>query len=135
MTGNHTVASPPHSRWESGAVVFAGVLMMVIGTFHAITGLSALLDDEFFVQVRGYAFDLDLTAWGWIHLILGVVVVMTGAGLLYRAPWAEWIALFLVVVSALNNFFFIPFQPFWALLVIGLDVWVIWALTRSRTSG
>jgi hypothetical protein len=97
-----------------------------------ITGLSAILNDEYFVQVRGYAFDLDLTAWGWIYLIFGLAMVATAVGLFRRAGWAEWVALFLVMLSALNNFFFIPYQPFWALLLIGLDVWVIWALTRSR---
>ena len=105
---------------------------MVIGAFHVITGLSAILNDEYFVQVRGYAFDLDLTAWGWIYLIFGLAMVATAVGLFRRAGWAEWVALFLVMLSALNNFFFIPYQPFWALLLIGLDVWVIWALTRSR---
>ncbi|MEU8225582.1 hypothetical protein [Kribbella sp. NPDC048915] len=134
MTGNRTVASPPQSGWETGAVVFAGVVLVMIGAFHVITGLAAIIDDGYFGQVEDYAYDLDLTAWGWIYLVFGVAAVITGIGLFNRAGWAEWIALFLVVLSALNNFFFIPFQPFWAIVLIALDVWVIWALTRSRTA-
>ena len=132
MTENRTIASPPESGWAKGAVVFAAVVIVVIGAFHVITGLSAILNDEYFVQVRGYAFDLDLTAWGWIYLIFGLAMVATAVGLFRRAGWAEWVALFLVMLSALNNFFFIPYQPFWALLLIALDVWIIWALTRPR---
>ena len=105
-------------------------MMLLIGAFHAIAGFAAILDDEYFVLVRGYAFDLDITAWGWIHLILGLALIVTGIGLFSRAVWAGVIALFLVVLSAIDNFFFIPYYPFWAILVIALDVWVIWSLTR-----
>jgi hypothetical protein len=134
MSGNRTIASPPHSGWETAAVVFAGALLLMIGVFHLVTGLAAIINDDFFVQVRGYAFDLDLTAWGWIYLVFGVALVITGIGLFNRSGWAEWTALFLVLLSALNNFFFIPFQPFWAIVLIALDVWIIWALTRSRAA-
>ena len=79
---------------------------------------------------RNYAFDLDLTAWGWIHLIFGIVILATGIGLYGRREWAGVMGLVLVMLSAIANFFFIPYYPVWALVLIGLDVWVIWALTR-----
>lgn len=132
MTGNHAVESQADSGWAMSGVAFAATMMLMIGAFHAIAGLAAILDDEYFVLVRGYAFDLDVTAWGWIHLILGLALIVTGIGLFSRAVWAGVIALFLVVLSAIDNFFFIPYAPFWALLLIALDVWVIWALTRPR---
>lgn len=132
MTGNHAVESQADSGWAMSGVAFAATMMLMIGAFHAIAGLAAILDDEYFVLVRGYAFDLDVTAWGWIHLILGLALIVTGIGLFSRAVWAGVIALFLVVLSAIDNFFFIPYAPFWSSLLIALDVWVIWALTRPR---
>ena len=79
---------------------------------------------------QNYTFDFDTSAWGWIHLVLGVLLVCTGFGLFSRAAWAGVTAIFLALLSALANFFFIPYYPFWAILLIALNVWVIWSLTR-----
>jgi hypothetical protein len=132
MTDDRTVEPQAESGWAMSGVAFAATMMLLIGAFQVIAGLAAILKDEYFVIHRGYAFNLDVTAWGWIHLILGLALIATGIGLFSRAVWAGVIALFLVVLSAIDNFFFIPYQPFWALLLIALDVWVIWALTRPR---
>ncbi|MDX6635227.1 MAG: hypothetical protein QOF06_1430 [Solirubrobacterales bacterium] len=118
------------SGWAVGGVVFAATVMMIIGFFQIIAGLVAIIDDEFFVVTRNYTFDLDTTAWGWIHLILGILLVMVAFGLFARSTWAGVTAIMLLALSAVENFFFIPYYPFWAILVIALDVWVIWALTR-----
>lgn len=111
-------------------ISFAACLLILIGFFQIIAGISAIADDEFFVVTRNYTFDLDTTAWGWIHLLLGILLLATGFGLFSRATWAGVTAIFLAGLSALANFFFIPYYPFWAILVIALDVWVIWAITR-----
>jgi len=132
MTDNSTVESQADSGWAMSGVAFAATMILMIGAFQVIAGFAAILNDDYFVLVRGYAFDLDITAWGWIHLILGLALVATGIGLFARQTWAGVIAVFLVVLSAIDNFFFIPYAPFWALLLIALDVWVIWALTRPR---
>ena len=87
-------------------------------------------DDQFFVVTQNYAFDLDVSAWGWIHLLLGVALIATGIGLFNRSPWAGVTAIGLAMLSAVVNFFFIPYYPFWSIIVIALDVWVIWSLTR-----
>jgi hypothetical protein len=118
------------SGWAIGGVAFAGAAMLTIGAFQAIAGLAAILDDSFFVVTRNYEFDLDVTAWGWIHLIIGVVVFAAGIALFARRPWAAMTAIVLAVISAIANFFFIPYYPFWAIVIIALDMWVIWALTR-----
>jgi uncharacterized membrane protein len=120
----------PVSGWAVGGITFAATMMLLIGAFQIIAGIVAIVDDEFFVVVRSYTFNLDTTAWGWIHLVLGVLLVLAGFGLIRRATWAGVTALFLCVLSAIDNFFFIPYYPFWSLLIIGLNVWVIWALTR-----
>jgi hypothetical protein len=118
------------SGWALGGVAFAGAAMLTIGIFQAIAGLAAILDDSFFIVTRNYEFDLDVTAWGWIHLVIGVLVALSGAALFARRPWAAVVAVCLAVISAVANFFFIPYYPFWAIVIIALDMWVIWSLTR-----
>jgi hypothetical protein len=120
----------PVSSWAIGVMAFAATMMTLSGVFQALAGLVAIFDDNFYVVARNYTFDLDVTVWGWIHLVIGIAVFATGLGLFARRAWAGMTAIFLCMLSALSNFFFIPYYPIWALLVIGLDIWVIWALTR-----
>jgi hypothetical protein len=120
----------PVSGWAVGGIAFAGTMMIMIGIFQAFNGLSAILEDEFYVLGRNYAFDVDVTTWGWIHLILGILVAFAGFALFGRRPWAGVAAIVLAALSAIANFFFIPYYPFWSLLIIALCVWVIWAVTR-----
>jgi hypothetical protein len=118
------------SGWAIGGVTFASTIMILVGIFQAFAGLAAIIDDQFYVITQNYAFDLDTTAWGWIHLILGIVVAFAGFALWGRKVWAATVAIFLAMLSAIANFFFIPYYPFWSLLMIALAIWVIWALTR-----
>jgi hypothetical protein len=121
------------SGWAVGGIAFAGTVMVMIGAFQIMEGIVAIANDTFYVVTRNYTFDLDVTAWGWIHLILGVIVLATGFGLFSRSTWAGVTALVICTLSAISNFFFIPYYPFWAIVVIALNVWVIWALTRPGT--
>jgi uncharacterized membrane protein len=123
-------SEPPVSGFAVGGVIFAAVLMILVGIFQSISGLTAILDDDFFVVTQNYTFDLDTTAWGWIHLVLGILVLLAGLGLFAQKGWAGMVALVLAILSAVANFFFIPYYPFWSILEIALAVWVIWALTR-----
>ncbi len=120
------------SGWAFGGIVFAGSVLTLIGCFQVIAGLAAIFNDEFFLVTRNYTFDLDTSVWGWLHLLIGILLVATGFGLFTRRPWAVMTALVLAMLSAVINFFFIPYYPFWSLLLIALDVWVIWALTRQE---
>jgi uncharacterized membrane protein len=121
---------PPVSGWALGGIAFAGCLLTLAGIFQILAGLVAIIDDEFFVVTRNYTFDLDTSAWGWIHLLVGALLLATGLALLARKTWAGVTAIMLAMFSAVTNFFFIPYYPIWALVVIALDVFVIWALTR-----
>jgi hypothetical protein len=118
------------SGWATGGIVFAATIMLMVGSFQVIAGLAAIFEDEFFVLTQNYVFDLDVTAWGWIHLALGIALVVAGWALFARKPWAGVTALVLALLSALANFFFIPYYPWWSLLVIALNLWIIWSLTR-----
>ena len=117
------------SGWTVGFVVFAGVMLMMIGVFHALSGLAAIIDDQFFVVSKNYAFEFDTTAWGWIHLIYGVILVAAGYGVFNGATWARVVGITLAAISAVGSFFFIPYQPIWAILIIALDVLVIASLS------
>ena len=130
MTEYRAAEAPAVSGWATGGIVFAGLIMIVLGIFQAIAGLVAIFDDGFYVVTQNYTFDFDTTGWGWIHLILGVAVALTGLALLGRRPWAGIVTIMLAALSAIANFFFIPYYPFWSLLEIGLAIWIIWAVTR-----
>ncbi|MGH3078306.1 MAG: DUF7144 family membrane protein [Gaiellaceae bacterium] len=123
-------SEPPVSGFAVGGVMFAAVMMILIGVFESIAGLTAIIDDDFFVVTQNYTFDIDTTAWGWIHLLLGIVVFLAGLSLFAQKGWAGMVALVLAILSAVANFLFIPYYPFWSILMIALAVWVIWSLTR-----
>jgi hypothetical protein len=130
MTDMSTRRDPPVSGWARGGVVFAACIITLIGFFQVIAGLVAIIDDDFFVVGQHYTFNLDTTGWGWIHLIIGILLLITAFGLFSRSEWAAIVAIALTGLSALANFFFIPYYPLWSIVIIALDVWVIWALTR-----
>lgn len=115
--------------WAVGGVGFAACLMVLIGGFQIIAGIAAIADDKFFRKPSHYAFHVAPQTWGWIHLVIGIAVLLTGLALFRGRNWAAVTAIVLAIFSALVFFFFIPLYPFWAILVIALDVWVIWALS------
>jgi hypothetical protein len=111
-----------------GFILFAAIMMIMVGVFQALQGLIGIFENEFYVATRNYLFQFDATTWGWIHLLVGLLVAFAGWGLLSGRTWARVVALTLAVLSAITNFLFIPYYPFWALLLITLDVFVIWAV-------
>ena len=121
-------AAQATSGWAVGFILFAAIMMIMIGIFQAIAGLVAIFENEFYAATRNYLFQFDATTWGWIHLIVGLIIVFAGWGLLSGRTWARVVAIALAVLSAIANFAFLPYYPFWALTIIALDVLVIWAL-------
>jgi hypothetical protein len=116
------------SGWAVGFILFAGIMMVMSGAFQAFSGLVALFNDTFYVATRNYLFQFDATTWGWIHLLVGLLVVLAGFAVMAGRTWGRVVGITLAVLSALANFAFIPYYPFWALTVIALDIFVIWAL-------
>jgi hypothetical protein len=121
---------PALTGWAAAGITFAATMMFIIGVFQIIAALAAIFDDDFYVVTANYAFDLDTTAWGWVHLLIGILLLVAAWGLYSGAAWAVVTAIVLASLSAIANFFFIPYYPFWSILVIALNIWVIWALTR-----
>jgi len=107
-------------------------MMIIIGAFHAIMGLTALFNDEFYLLVPNYTFKLDVTGWGWIHMILGVLIAIAGYAVMVGNLWARVVGIILAAGVAIANFFFIPYYPFWSILIIVLCVAVIWALSKYQ---
>jgi hypothetical protein len=116
------------SGWAVGFILFAAIMMIMSGTFQAVAGLVAILKSSFYVATRNYLFEFDITAWGWVHLVVGVVVFLAGFALMSGRTWGRVVGIILAVLSAVANFAFIPYYPLWSLTVIALDVFVIWAL-------
>jgi uncharacterized membrane protein YccC len=102
--------------------------MLLAGMLQVLVGLLAIFENEIYVQTRNYLFKFDVTTWGWIHLVVGVVVGLAALGLLRGRTWARVVGIILAVLSAIANFLFIPYHPVWSLLIIAVDVFIIWAL-------
>jgi hypothetical protein len=128
MTRNDRVARP----WAAGGSLFAAMMLVIIGCYQVLLGIAGIAKDQFFVVAPNYIYNLDTTAWGWIHLAIGALAVVTGAFLFTDATWARAAGIILVSLSAIANFFFIPYYPLWSLVIIALDIYVIWALSSPR---
>ncbi|MFF8847309.1 hypothetical protein ACF08N_32100 [Streptomyces sp. NPDC015127] len=128
-------APDPAAGWVTGGVAFAGVLMLCGGVLAVLQGIAAIVEDAWYVRVGDYAYRVSLTGWGWIHLVIGVLVACTGAGVLKGAEWARLAGILLASLSLVTQFLFLPYAPIWSVIMIALDVFVIWALAAYRSPG
>jgi hypothetical protein len=116
------------SPWAHGIVVFAGVVMIVGGAFQALEGLAGIVHDQYLVVLPNYIYAFDITVWGVIHLLVGLGLVVIGVSLLRGKTWARIAGVIAAAVSAIVNFAWLPYSPWWAVILIVIDVLVIWAL-------
>ena len=112
---------------------FAGVLMLVLGGYHALVGIAALARDEILLETPSYTYALDVTTWGWLQLGLGALVALAGAAVLRGRLWGRLVGVLLAGLSLFVNFLFLLYYPLWAALIITFDVMIIWALSAPRT--
>jgi hypothetical protein len=112
-----------------GWAAFAAFMLMMIGIFQGIAGLAAIVNDEKFVVTEDYLFKLDTSSWGWIHLVIGIIVFFSGLGILSGNVLARTVGVLVAIVSAVAAFMWLPVQPVWSSILIAVDVAVIWALT------
>jgi hypothetical protein len=117
------------SGWVVGFTAFAAMMMLLIGFFQVAIGLVAVFNQDFYVATPEYVFAFDVGTWGWIHLVWGVIVLLGGFALLSGATWARVLGIVLAAIAAAQAFVFLPYQPFWSIIVIALAVLTIWALT------
>ncbi|MFF2851637.1 hypothetical protein ACFVT5_35690 [Streptomyces sp. NPDC058001] len=129
----HDRSTSARESWATGGTVFAGVLLMVSGIMAILNGIAAVATDDIYTSIGNYVFKFSLTSWGWIHIGLGVVLAVVGYGVLKGADWARALGVGLASLSLLLNFIWLPYQPLWALTVIAIDIFVIWALCTAHS--
>jgi hypothetical protein len=117
-----------------GTVTFAGVILSVTALFQVLEGISAVANDKIYVRGVNYTYAFDVTTWGWIHIVLGLIGLATGIGLLVGQTWARVMGIIIAVLAILANFAYMPYYPFWAITVIAFAVFVIWALCRQMSA-
>jgi len=111
-----------------GWIFFAGFVMLLAGSLNAVYGLVALFNDEWVVWGNRGSVFLDITQWGWVHLILGIIIVLAGIGIMSGNLLARIIAVIVVGISLVVNFLAIPVYPLWSLVIVTLEVLILWAL-------
>jgi len=114
-------------RQGGGLIFFACVLLLVVGFFNIIEGIAAIANSHVFVANAHYVF-ANLRAWGWITLIIGVLQLIAAGGIVTGNQLARWFAVAVVGLNAIDMMFFIPAYPFWALIIIAVDVVALYAL-------
>jgi hypothetical protein len=124
--------APSRTRAEANArgwFVFAAVMMLVLGGLDALWGLAAILNNEVVVVGGHGVIVADISTWGWITLIVGIALILTGLGLLSEVGAARWAAIFLIAFGAIMELAWFPAAPLWTLLIVALSVVLIYQLT------
>ncbi|MGZ4555338.1 MAG: DUF7144 family membrane protein [Mycobacteriaceae bacterium] len=117
----------------AGTTIAAGLLLATVGVLQFLEGIAAVAKDDIIVIGVNYTYNWNVTAWGWIHIVLGILVALTGFALMIGAAWARVIAIFIAAVSIIANFLWLPHYPLWSIAIIVLDVVVIWAVSTWNT--
>ncbi|MDR7252521.1 hypothetical protein J2X46_001497 [Nocardioides sp. BE266] len=129
---SHTTTSADQSdrsfAWAFGISVFAAAMLVMSGVLQALEGLSAILADEIYVGGPSYFLTLDLTAWGWFHLVLGIVAAGIGAAILAGRTWAVAGGIVIGCLAVMAHFLFIPQYPWWSIVAIAFNLLIIWSL-------
>lgn len=107
---------------------FAGTMLIIVSLFQILQGIAAIAADDVYVTGIEYTYRLDLTTWGWVHIIVGALALAAGIGVLARQAWAYMLGTFLAFVATVANFAFLPYYPIWSVVILAFNVGVIWSL-------
>jgi hypothetical protein len=121
--------SEERSGWAVGFTFFAGFMMVMVGIFDMIEGLAAVFKKDFYAVTPNYVFHFNVSTWGWIHMLLGLIILLAGLGVFTGAVWARTVGVIMAVIVAIANFAFIPIYPVFSIVIIAVCIFVIWALT------
>ncbi|WP_433201380.1 DUF7144 family membrane protein [Nocardia sp. CA-107356] len=114
--------------------IFAGVLILITGILHLLAAVAAIGKRNFFVLTEDQVFQVNVATWGWVHLIIAVLIIIAGIAIVTGQKWGYLAGIVMASISLLDNFVFAPIYPFWSLVMIALDVVIIWALARQIAS-
>jgi hypothetical protein len=124
-----TSQTDSYSAWAVGWAAFAAVMMIILGIANAFQGIVALANEEFYVVGQEWIFEFNVTTWGWIHLLGGIIVAIAGFGIFTGSVAARTVGVIIAGLSILWNFAWLPYYPIWSVILIAVAVAVIWALT------
>lgn len=128
-----TITSQPlRQSLAAGITMLAVIMLLVSGTLSILRGIADLTEDDKILIPSEYSYQLDVTGWGWIHLALGVLLVAVAVGMILTATWARVVAVGLAALSIIANFLSLPYCPWGSVIVIGIDLVVIWAISTWR---
>src|SRR5262245_11044524 len=127
-TARTTTPHPKRTALATGGTAFAGVLMMVIGIVGVLNGIAGIATNDVYARVGDYVYKFNLTAWGWIHLVIGALLAITGWGVLQDRAWARGVGVGLAALYIIAYFMFLPYAPVWSLVAIVIAAFVIWSL-------
>ena len=129
-TGRHPRQdAASRAAWAAGGTVFAGLMLLIAGVMAILEGIVGINRDAVFTLNSGsYTYRFDIASWGWIHLALGVVALLVGYGVLRGAEWGRIGGILIAGLNMIANFLFLPYQPVWAIVMVAIDVFIIWAL-------
>jgi hypothetical protein len=131
----HDSSSSTRTTFAWGVSTFAGAMLAIVAIFQILEGIAAIAKDDIYVRGIDYTYEFDVTAWGWVHLIVGVIALGTGIGVVVGQTWAYVTGVVIAFLSALANFAFLPHYPVWSIVVIAFDVLVVWALCTRISRG
>ncbi|WP_408637748.1 DUF7144 family membrane protein [Nocardia bovistercoris] len=122
-------AHPVRQGIAAGTSVGAAILLLTVGVLSILEGISAVANDDLIVVGPEYIYQFDTTAWGWVHIVLGAILIICAIGLMTGSTWGKVGAIVIAALTIIANFLWLPYYPWWSILVIALSIVVIWAVS------
>ncbi|WP_067690467.1 DUF7144 family membrane protein [Nocardia jejuensis] len=129
---SHSTDHSARQVFSAGTSVVAAILLLTAGAVSLFQGISAVRNDDLLVVGMDYLYELDTTTWGWIHVVVGVILMISAGGLVTGTRWGRSAAITIAGISIVANFLWLPHYPWWSMSIIVLDVVVIWAIAMWR---
>ncbi|GGU34326.1 DUF7144 family membrane protein [Nocardioides albus] len=126
--------SPVKTAFAFSGAIFASTLLTMVGIFQILAGIAAIAEDKVYVEGIEYVYQFDITTWGWIHLVLGVIAFVVGICMLLGQTWARVAGIVISIVGSVAAFAFMPYYPYWSLAMLALYIFVIWSLSQLISS-
>lgn len=128
MTERTSTSSSGHQGVALGGAIAASIVLLTAGVLSIFQGIAAVAKDDLLVVGYNYTYEFSVATWGWIHLVVGVLLLLAGIGLMSGATWARLVAIVVAALSIVANFLWLPYYPLWSILIIAIDLVVIWAV-------
>lgn len=126
--------TPVKTAFAFSGAIFAGTILTTVGIFQILAGIAAVAEDKVYVNGIDYVYQFDITAWGWIHIVLGAIAIAVGIGMILGQTWARVSGIVIAVIGSISAFMFMPYYPFWSLAMLALYIFVIWSLAQLMSS-